>query len=240
VCLKTFNCCTESNCITLMAWCKIGFLECLAICFHDCFGFHAVFIRAGLMHSRAYFSNLISSECTLPGNYSVGQSENMEMPVEEGVGQPDDTIASNELPTQDDLHDAAKEKKRSKNFNIDEDKLQVSAWLNVSQDPIQGVNQAHNTYWGRIHQYFHAKKFFDSDRSQVSLMNRWCDIQHDVNVFCGCLSRIEARNQSDASVDDKVYQHSSIYLFRKHVLCIKISNILLEFTDCECLCTIYK
>jgi hypothetical protein len=120
--------------------------ECLAICFHDCFGFHAVFIRAGLMHSGAYFSNLISSECTLPGN-----SQNMKMPAEEGVGQSDDTLASNELPTQDDLHGATKEKKRSKNFNVDEDKLLVFAWLNVSQDPIQGVNQAHNTYWGRIH-----------------------------------------------------------------------------------------
>jgi hypothetical protein len=76
----------------------------------------------------------------------------MKMPAEEGVGLPDDTPASNELPTQDDPHGAAKEKKRSKTFNVDEDKLLVSAWLNVLQDPIQGVNQAHNTYWGKIHQ----------------------------------------------------------------------------------------
>jgi hypothetical protein len=119
-----------------MAWCKIGFLECLAICFHDYFGFHAVFIHAGLMHSGAYFNNLILSECTLPRNYSVGQSENMEMLVEKGVGQSNDTLVSNELPTQDDLHGAAKEKRRSNNFNVDEDKLLVSAWLNVSQDLI--------------------------------------------------------------------------------------------------------
>jgi hypothetical protein len=36
------------------------------------------------------------------------------------------------------------------------------------------------------------------------LMNHWSGIQHDVNVFCGCVSRIDARNQSDASIDDKV------------------------------------
>jgi hypothetical protein len=54
----------------------------------------------------------------------------MKMPAEEGVGLPDDTPASNELPTQDDPHGAAKEKKRSKTFNVDEDKLLVSAWLN--------------------------------------------------------------------------------------------------------------
>jgi hypothetical protein len=118
-------------------------------------------------------------------NYDIGQPESMEMLAEEGVGQPDDTPASNELSTQDDPHGAAKEKKRCKYVNVDEGKLLVSAWLNVSQDPIQGVNQAYNIYWGRIHQYFHGNKNFDSDHPQVSLMNRWSDIQHDVNVFCG-------------------------------------------------------
>jgi hypothetical protein len=97
----------------------------------------------------------------------------------------------------------------------------VSAWLNVSHDPIQGVDQSYNTYWGRIHQYFHGNKNFDSYRSQVSLMNRWSDIQQDVNVFCGCVSRIEARNQSSASIDDKVWQLSSMYLFRRYALCVK-------------------
>jgi hypothetical protein len=39
-------------------------------------------------------------------------------------------------------------------------------------------------------------------------MNHWYGIQHDINVFCGCVSRIEARNQSGASIDDKVCQPS--------------------------------
>jgi hypothetical protein len=84
------------------------------------------------MHSGTYFSNLIASECTLSGNYDIGQSESMKMLAEEGVGKPDDTLASNELPTQDDPHGAAKEKKRCKKLNVDEGKLLVSAWLNVS------------------------------------------------------------------------------------------------------------
>jgi hypothetical protein len=99
--------------------------------FHDCFGFHTVLIHVGLMHSGTYFSNFIAGECTRSVNYGIGQPENMEMPVK-GVGQPDDTPASNELPTQDDPHGAAKEKKRSKNFNVDEDKLLASGWLNVA------------------------------------------------------------------------------------------------------------
>ncbi|NP_001131859.2 uncharacterized protein [Zea mays] len=93
---------------------------------------------------------------------------------------------------------------RSKNFRDEEDILLVSAWLNVGMDPIQGVDQTHGTLWRRIHEYFNANKKFDSNRSEVSLMNRWSGIQHDVNLFCGCLSRVEARNHSGWSIDDKI------------------------------------
>jgi hypothetical protein len=37
-------------------------------------------------------------------------------------------------------------------------------------------------------------KRFESDQSQGSLMNHWLRIQHDVNMFCGCISKMEARN----------------------------------------------
>jgi hypothetical protein len=35
-------------------------------------------------------------------------------------------------------------------------------------------------------------------------MNCWYGIQHDVNIFCGCLCKIGARNQSGCFIDDKV------------------------------------
>ena len=79
----------------------------------------------------------------------------------------------------------------------------VSAWLNVSLDPVRGANQSKDTYWKRIHDYFHSKKDFESDRTQSSLMSRWSSIQHGCNIFSSCVSEVEARNQSGASVDDK-------------------------------------
>jgi len=94
--------------------------------------------------------------------------------------------------------------RRTKNFSKDEDKLLVSAWLNVSLDPVQGVDQSRSTYWKIIYKYFHDRKTFHSERTQSSLMNRWSGIQHDCNTFAGCLSRIEGRNQSGLSIDDKV------------------------------------
>ena len=108
-------------------------------------------------------------------------------------------------PTNQHGHASAKSSQgRSKNFRDEEDILLVSAWLNVGMDPIRGADQSQTSYWARIYDYFHANKSFESDRTQGSLMNRWSTIQHDVNTFCGCVTRIEDRNQSGCSVDDKV------------------------------------
>ena len=42
-------------------------------------------------------------------------------------------------------------------------------------------------------------------------MNRWSGIQHDVNLFCGCVTRIQDRNRSGSRVDDKVYTLFQLY-----------------------------
>jgi hypothetical protein len=75
----------------------------------------------------------------------------------------DDTQAHDKATLQEDGPVATKDKKRSRNFSVDEDKLLVSGWLNVSHDPIQGVDQARGTYWSRNHRYFHVNKKFDFD-----------------------------------------------------------------------------
>jgi hypothetical protein len=98
------------------------------------------FAFAGSMNTGSYFTNLIASDVSYPVDYDVAHLENMEFPAFYGVGQPDDTPPLNERPPLDDGHVAGKEKKRTKNFNVEEDKL------NVSQDVIQGVDQAKSTY----------------------------------------------------------------------------------------------
>jgi hypothetical protein len=47
------------------------------------------------MNSEPYFTNLMSNDFTYPGEYVVGQSNNMEMLEFCFGGQPDDTPASN-------------------------------------------------------------------------------------------------------------------------------------------------
>ncbi|KAF0924997.1 hypothetical protein E2562_015060, partial [Oryza meyeriana var. granulata] len=49
------------------------------------------------------------------------------------------------------------------------------------------------------------------DRSQSPLMYRWSAIQEAVNKFCGCISWIENRNQSGATIEDKLSDARKLY-----------------------------
>jgi hypothetical protein len=67
------------------------------------------------MNTGSYFNSLISSDLSYQVDYVAAQSQNMEMLAFYGVGKPDDTPPSNELPQLDDAHAARKEKKEQKN-----------------------------------------------------------------------------------------------------------------------------
>ena len=77
-----------------------------------------------------------------------------------------------------------KNKKRIRNFSEKEDILLASAWLEVSMDPVQSIDQTRSSYWQRIHEYYHKHKTFESDRNISSLSHRWGIIQGSVSKFC--------------------------------------------------------
>ncbi|KAF7119506.1 hypothetical protein RHSIM_Rhsim13G0193300 [Rhododendron simsii] len=59
-------------------------------------------------------------------------------------------------------------KQRSGNFTVEEDKLLVSAWLNISMDAIQGNDQKETTFWQRVKEFIQENEPFDSNRTVVS------------------------------------------------------------------------
>ncbi|KAI8545972.1 hypothetical protein RHMOL_Rhmol07G0079200 [Rhododendron molle] len=97
-----------------------------------------------------------------------------------------------------------KKSQRGGNFMIEEDILLVSAWLNISLDPVQGNEQKHKTYWLRVWEYFHEHKNFKSERNQNSLMNRWSTIQIATNKFCACFAQIESKHHTGVPAKDQV------------------------------------
>lgn len=146
------------------------------------------FVVTGTMNGGGSYMDLM-----FDGSDQIGPNISSSQPADQNVSPPDGN-AFQARPSQ----------KRSKNFSEEEDILLVSAWLNVSQDAVHGADQSKNTYWGRIYEYFQKNKTFESNRTQGSLSNRWSGIQLDVNKFAGCVSRIDARNQSGHTIQDKV------------------------------------
>ncbi|KAL3632023.1 hypothetical protein CASFOL_025007 [Castilleja foliolosa] len=104
-----------------------------------------------------------------------------------------------------------KKASRKHNFSIEEDLMLVSAWLNVSLDAGTSGNQTHKTYWGRMHDYFHEHKTFQSDRNSNSLMKRWSIINLAVCKFCGFFAQVEGLNQSGKTDQDKIQDSKMLY-----------------------------
>jgi hypothetical protein len=105
-----------------------------------------------------YFSNMIrddniqgdfdSNSNTCPDNQSQSRQ----------VGPPPPTSRPNH--------------KRSKKISDQEDEVLVSAWLNISMDPIVGKGQKVGRYWSRIYKYFNEHKPCQSQCTINSLMRR--------------------------------------------------------------------
>ncbi|CAN6209995.1 unnamed protein product [Urochloa humidicola] len=115
----------------------------------------------GNMSSGSYFTNLLGAD--------VEESQNLS--------------PTTDPPTDHGPAAARVSQGRTKKFKDEEDRLLVSAWLNVGMDPVQGVDQPQTSFWSRIYDYFHANKSFE----------------------------IQDRNQSGCSVDDKIASACALF-----------------------------
>ncbi|XP_004293182.1 PREDICTED: glutathione S-transferase T3-like [Fragaria vesca subsp. vesca] len=100
---------------------------------------------------------------------------------------------------------------RQANFSIEEDKLLVSAWLNISLDPVKGTGQKRQQFWKRITKYFEDNKTWTGERSTKSLINRWSTISSSVSKFCGHYSSIEHLRRSGYTEQDKIVEAKETY-----------------------------
>ncbi|KAH7844046.1 hypothetical protein Vadar_023668 [Vaccinium darrowii] len=143
----------------------------------------------------AYYTNLLSGQIDLDHDFNL---ENLDH-------------GSQYVPIAPELGSTAKKPKRGGNFMVDEDVLLISAWLNISLDPVQGNEQRHKTYWRRVWEYFHEHKIFDTSRNETSLMCRWSTIQLTMNKFCGFFAQIEKRNESGKTEKDRILDAKNMY-----------------------------
>lgn len=136
------------------------------------------------------FPDMLSEECSVYDDYVAPDLNNhFTQSHEEGNAE----VIS--ISSQDFCSQKVKEKRqRTKNFSKQEDELLISAWQNVSLDPIAGVDQTNGTYWQRVHSYFMKHGDFQFDRTWGSLMHRWSVIQLAVNKFQGFYNQVEGKS----------------------------------------------
>ena len=106
-------------------------------------------------------------------------------------------------PLNDEVATSKKKPACGVNFNAEEDKLLVAAWLNTSVDPMYGNEQHKTTFYGKVAKYFMDHKI-DSTRSVASVTTRWETINRETVKFIGSLAKIEAKNESGTTTHDKV------------------------------------
>jgi hypothetical protein len=120
---------------------------------------------------------------------------------------------------------------RTGSFKSIEDEVLCSAYLNVSKDPIVGVNQPQGGYWARITQFYKENRKTAIDRTQSSLQHKWGDIMKDTSMFCGSYVEIERQHQSGKNEDDKVHNlFISFTSSNVHACCTKLTGLGYKIT----------
>uniref|UniRef100_A0A2N9IL80 No apical meristem-associated C-terminal domain-containing protein n=1 Tax=Fagus sylvatica TaxID=28930 RepID=A0A2N9IL80_FAGSY len=154
-----------------------------------------------LAREDVFFTNLLE-ESNMSIDF-VMESEQLESPQCE--------VCTKQSPSENQLGSIAKKPARGVKFTVEEDLLLVSAWLNISMDPIVGNQQKRNTYWDNIYEYFEKERTSCISRSANSLMHRWSTIQVKTNKFCGCLAQVERRNESGLNEQDKICRAKEMF-----------------------------
>ncbi|XP_057724054.1 glutathione S-transferase T3-like [Arachis stenosperma] len=103
-----------------------------------------------------------------------------------------------------DLNDDDIEDRRQdsiQHWHWEEDEMLISAWLNVSTDPVVGTDQKGKTFWSRIHSYC-IEFCSDITRGVVACKKRWYKINKAVAQFAGCYDQASRNIRSDSNADN--------------------------------------
>ncbi|XP_057739835.1 glutathione S-transferase T3-like [Arachis stenosperma] len=102
-----------------------------------------------------------------------------------------------------DLNDDIEDRRQDsiQHWHWKEDEMLISAWLNVSTDPVVGTDQKGETFWSRIHSYC-VEFCTDMTRGVVACKKRWYKINKAVAQFAGCYDQASRNIRSGSNADD--------------------------------------
>ena len=94
---------------------------------------------------------------------------------------------------------------RASGYSVSEDVLLCQVYMEISQDPITGINQSSNRFWSRVEDKYNQEKCDGwEERSRRSLQARIQTIEKAVRKLNGCIKQVESMHPSSASSEDIV------------------------------------
>ncbi|XP_058764976.1 glutathione S-transferase T3-like [Vicia villosa] len=102
-------------------------------------------------------------------------------------------------------------KKLREVFTREEDTLLMQSWLNVSKDPIVGVDQKVDSFWLRIIANYNQYCWQSREKLQGQLKSRWHRINDCVQKFVGCYKQVVHGKKSGASEKDILVNMHAFY-----------------------------
>ncbi|XP_017221425.1 glutathione S-transferase T3-like [Daucus carota subsp. sativus] len=93
-------------------------------------------------------------------------------------------------------------RENSVQWKWEEDKLLISAWLNVSIDPLTGTDQKGETFWERIRQYCEESDHGLIKRGVVAIRKRWQRINEGAQKYGACFEKAQKLIGSGSNMDD--------------------------------------
>ncbi|GAY49687.1 NAM-associated domain-containing protein [Citrus sinensis] len=93
---------------------------------------------------------------------------------------------------------------RSTSYTHEEDIHLCHIYLDISQNPIVGINQSRDAFWSRVEiEYNNSKLEFTTQvRPRISLQKQMQSILAAIGKLRGCVQQIENQNPSGASEQD--------------------------------------
>ncbi|EFP74891.1 uncharacterized protein PGTG_01484 [Puccinia graminis f. sp. tritici CRL 75-36-700-3] len=114
-------------------------------------------------------------------------------------------------PTKQTPEGKRKEKrKKGPTYQDHEDAQLSSSWVEVSEDPSVGTDQAGSRFWDRISKCYHDA-IPQPPRPIGSLKGRWQLISHGVSKFAGCVKHIDQLNPSGATSEDRLTKALALF-----------------------------
>ncbi|KAK2427234.1 glutathione S-transferase T3 [Trifolium repens] len=102
-------------------------------------------------------------------------------------------------------------KKPRELFTRDDDTLLIQSWLNVSMDPVVGVDQKAVSFWFRIVANYNKNRGQSREKEQSQLKSRWHRINSRVQKFVGCYKQVVHRKKSGTSEKEILINAHAFY-----------------------------